>query len=147
MKVRILKLEEERDQIARIKNRSSGNILDVENSVKAIIDNVKNNGNRALIELTEKFDDVLLCEKKIIVKQNEIKQAYSKLSFSEILAIKNAAKNIKNYARFQKPKQWFKETSTGIKIGVIIKPIEKIGCYIPGGRYPLPSTVLIYLQK
>jgi len=143
MKVRILKLEEERDQIARIKNRSSGNILDVENSVKAIIDNVKNNGNRALIELTEKFDDVLLCEKKIIVKQNEIKQAYSKLSFSEILAIKNAAKNIKNYARFQKPKQWFKETSTGIKIGVIIKPIEKIGCYIPGGRYPLPSTVLM----
>ena len=49
MKVRILKLEEERDQIARIKNRSSGNILDVENSVKAIIDNVKNNGNRSLI--------------------------------------------------------------------------------------------------
>src|SRR4029077_13938440 len=51
--------------------------------------------------------------------------------------------NIKQYCRLQMPNEWMRTLQTGIRVGQLVRPLESVGCYIPGGRYPLPSTLLM----
>jgi len=60
-----------------------------------------------------------------------------------IEAFKQAKKNIERYCELQKPKEWFKEVEKGVTLGQLVRPLEKVGCYIPAGAYPLPSSVLM----
>lgn len=143
MNIRILNYNEDKIEINKIKQRSSVNLLEIEDLVKQVIKKVKDNGNQALIEYANKFDRVKLEEKDLIVSKKEIKEAYNKLSKKEITAIKTALSNIKKFAVLQKPKSFLKEVLPGVKEGILIKPIENVGCYIPGGNYPLPSTTLM----
>jgi len=114
-----------------------------EKTVRKIINKVKIDGDKALIELTEKFDKVRL--KEIIVSEKEIKDAYKQVSEKELNAIKFAKKNLEKSCKKQLPKEWTAETRKGVKIGWLIRPIEKVGVYVPGGKYPYPSSVLMNL--
>jgi histidinol dehydrogenase len=61
-------------------------------------------------------------------------------------AIKQAAGNIRRYAEWQAPQlfnEWRREIQPGVSVGQLVRPLESVGCYVPGGRYPLPSTVLM----
>ncbi len=122
-------------------NRAS-KVDQVNDTVKAIIDQVNNQGDKALIELAEKFDKVKL--KSIVVTRDEIEAAYDKVSQDVVDELENAAYNIERFHKMQKPAGlWLTEVEPGITLGVKTTPLERVGCYIPGGRASYPSTVLM----
>lgn len=109
--------------------------------VEPIIKDVKRNGDKALKKYAKKFDKINLS--KIEVSKNEIKAAYKKVDKKTITAIKQSKANIEKYAKLQLPKEWLKETSKGISAGQLVRALDSVGCYVPAGKYPLVSTVLM----
>ncbi|WP_299014591.1 histidinol dehydrogenase [uncultured Photobacterium sp.] len=109
--------------------------------VSAVIDNVRQQGDAALIELTEKFDKVR--PDSIKVSQNEIEAAAERLSDQMKLALQQAYNNIATFHRAQKQKPLRVETQPGVVCEQVTRPINSVGLYIPGGSAPLPSTVLM----
>ncbi|MFH1588551.1 MAG: histidinol dehydrogenase [Candidatus Diapherotrites archaeon] len=118
------------------------NALQIEETVKGIIEKVKKNKNKALIELTEKFDGVRLTKKELKVSEKEIENAVKEINSKQLNALKEAKKNIEKYAKKQKIKEFKEKKGKGF-LGQIVMPIEKLGIYVPGGKYPLISTVLM----
>ncbi|HJJ41905.1 MAG TPA: histidinol dehydrogenase, partial [Methanocorpusculum sp.] len=117
-------------------------LSDVKDSVEAIIDNVRQNGDKALFELTEKFDKQKLSSLKIT--RGQIDAAYDEVDDDLIQALIDAEARISEFHELQKPKSlWLEEISDGITLGVKTTPLERIGAYIPGGRAAYPSTVLM----
>lgn len=111
-------------------------------SVRQIIKDVKKNRDKAVRNYTAIFDKVKLDNFK--VNKKDIKEAYKKVDKRTIETIKKAAKNIKEFAKKQLENfKDFEYTKNGITVGQKIIPIEKIGVYVPGGRYPLFSTALM----
>lgn len=125
----------------RLIKRSQIDAENVMNTVSDIVFSVRENGDNSLKEYTEKFDKVKLSDLK--VSNEEIKNSYNSIDNKVVIALKKAAKNIEKFHRAQIPKEWFEEVDKGIKAGQIIRPIEKVGCYIPGGRAVYPSSVLM----
>ena len=122
-------------------NRAS-KVDQVNDTVKAIIEQVRKDGDKALIELAEKFDKVKL--KSVAVSRDEIEAAYEKVSQDVVDELENAAYNIERFHKMQKPAGlWLTEVEPGITLGVKTTPLERVGCYIPGGRASYPSTVLM----
>ena len=114
----------------------------IENKVKKIIKEVKEQGNTALLRFAEQYDNVLLKERDLIVSEKEIKEAYSFIGKKELKAFKKAKKKLELICKKQMPKEfWIKEK--GIKIGELVRAIEKIGVYVPSGKYPYPSSVFM----
>lgn len=119
-----------------------GSLSDVKDTVSAIIDNVKQNGDKALLELTEKFDRQKLSSLR--VSQEEIEAAYDECEPELIEALIESEAAISRFHELQKPKSlWLEEVEEGITLGVKTTPLERIGAYIPGGRASYPSTVLM----
>ena len=115
---------------------------EINKAVNKIIENVKNNGDAAIRYYTMKFDKINL--KSFLVTKWEIKQAYKQVDRETIKALKSAKKNIEFFAKRQmKQFRDFEIRKNGAALGQKIIPIEKIGAYIPGGNYPLPSTALM----
>ncbi|AUR52541.1 histidinol dehydrogenase [Aquella oligotrophica] len=107
--------------------------------VKEIIANVRQNGDKALLEYAAKFDGAKLdC---LLVSEDEYK-AIESLSNDEKQAILTAIDNIRHYHNISCPKS-FEFERNGAKLGKLYRPIEKVGLYIPGGTAPLVSTLLM----
>jgi histidinol dehydrogenase len=111
-------------------------------SVKEIIKAVKENGDGAIKEYTLKFDKLEI--NNFQLTREDIQDAYNKVDEETVEALKSAASNIRRFAENQmKDLKDFEVNNEGVILGQRIVPIEKIGCYVPGGRYPLPSTALM----
>lgn len=112
------------------------------NKIKKILKDIKTNGDNALIKYNTLFDNN--SSKKFELTKREIKEAYKKVDKETIKALKYAAKNIKFFAKAQMNQlnNFELETSFG-KIGQRVIPLQRVGCYVPGGNYPLPSTALM----
>ena len=122
-------------------NRES-KVGQVEGTVREIVENVRQNGDKALRELAKKFDHVDL--DSIAVTREEIEAAYEQVSPELVEELENAAYNIQRFHEMQKPAGlWLREVEPGITLGVKSTPLERVGCYIPGGRASYPSTVLM----
>ena len=123
------------------KNRES-KVDSVNDTVRDIIEMVRTKGDAALIELAEKFDRQKL--KSIEVTREEIEEAYEKVPPQLVEELENAAYNIERFHQMQKPAgMWLSEVEPGITLGVKTTPLERVGCYAPGGRAFYPSTVLM----
>lgn len=124
-----------------MEKRKSG-LQDVRPAVAGIVDEVRKNGDRALIAFTEKFDKVKL--ERVAVSREEIRAAYSKVDAKLIDLVKDAAANIRRFHELQKPNDlWLKEVEPGVTLGVKTTPLDRIGAYVPGGRASYPSTALM----
>ncbi len=122
-------------------NRES-KVGQVEDTVREIVENVRLNGDKALRELAKKFDHVDL--DSIAVTREEIEAAYDQVSPEVEEELENACYNIQRFHEMQKPAGlWLREVEPGITLGVKSTPLERVGCYIPGGRASYPSTVLM----
>ena len=122
-------------------NRES-KVGQVEDTVREIVENVRQNGDKALRELAKKFDHVDL--DSIAVSRDEIEAAYEKVSPELVEELENSAYNIQRFHEMQMPPGlWLREVEPGITLGVKSTPLERVGCYIPGGRASYPSTVLM----
>ncbi len=110
-------------------------------AVAEVIAKVRNEGDAALLELTEKFDRVK--PDSIRVSAKEIDSAVERLSEQMKGALNQAYANISKFHKAQKPQPIKVETQPGVMCEQVTRPVQKVGLYIPGGSAPLPSTVLM----
>lgn len=128
-------------EIDLLLNRSQLEFGEVNRSVEEIIENVRDNKDKALLEYTERFDGVKL--DNIQVTEEEIERAYNNCDKELIEALEEAAENIRDFHQKQLINSWIDNKKPGVMLGQIYNPIEKVGIYVPGGTAPLPSTVLM----
>ncbi|PAJ76346.1 histidinol dehydrogenase [Pseudoalteromonas sp. NBT06-2] len=114
---------------------------DIKSATQAILEQVKSDGDDALIKLAKKFDNV--SELDLLVTSNEINQAEFLLSTQLKTAIDSAYKNILAFHEIQQPKDIMLETVPGVLCELKYQAIESVGIYVPGGSAPLPSSVLM----
>ena len=119
--------------------------MDVEQTVKKIISDVKENGDKALLNYTKKFDGVLLTKSQLKVSKQEIKDSRAVLADEVLKAVKEAKRNIENFHKKQihGRKTWYRGSTKTVLLGERYTPIESVGVYIPGGTAPLISSVLM----
>jgi len=118
-------------------------ISDIENKVREIIFSVKKEGDRALLEFTEKYDGVKLNSSGILVSPEEWNIARQEVKEDLLEVIKEAIKKIKNYHLHQKENSWFITEERGIILGQVVNPIERVGLYVPGGTAAYPSSLIM----
>ena len=112
-------------------------------TVQDVIDNIRENGDEALLAYTEKFDGVKLTADQLRVTEKEIEDAIAGLDPELLTIMKRAASNIRRFHEEQKEHGFMMDCGKGAKIGVRVRPISIAGVYVPGGTAPLPSTVLM----
>jgi histidinol dehydrogenase len=130
---------------AELKKQVNRRILfsaDTEKTVARIIADVRKNGDRALRKKAEKFDG-LERRQALAVSQSEMRDALASVTPEFRRALESAAANIRKFAEWQKPQPFTREMQNGVTVGQVIRPLDSVGCYVPGGRYPLPSTLLM----
>jgi histidinol dehydrogenase len=115
----------------------------LEDNVKAIIKQVKENGDNALIELAEKFDKAKLTHKTLVVRSEETKEAYTKTSSDQISALRFMKERVSNFQKQLLTQPEVKTLDNGISVQTILRPIESVGCYVPGGQAAYPSTLVM----
>ena len=116
---------------------------EVENNVKAIINQVKENGDKALIELALKFDKAELTRETLKVRKEEIKEAYTKTSPEQVSALKFMKERVNAFQKQQLTQTEINTSSDGIWVQTVLRPIESVGCYVPGGQAAYPSTLVM----
>lgn len=108
-----------------------------------IIADVRKRGDAALFAYTKKFDAIHLRRSRVWISQNEIKGARKHVSPEFLQALQHAAANVRRVAEKQLPQPWLLQVETGVVVSQLVRPIDSIGCYIPGGRFALVSTLLM----
>lgn len=136
--IKIMKYGEVRSEEIFAREEMSFNVSDI---VSEIIENVKNNGDKALFEYCEKFDKAKL--NSLEVTENEIEEAFSLVEPRFIDILKKAAENIRKFHKSQVRNSFIINDNQGVVTGQKITPIEKVGLYVPGGTAAYPSTVLM----
>jgi len=110
--------------------------------VREVFDAVKATGDEAVRHYAQKFD--LSCPESFEVSEAQVKKAYSEVDADFLAAIKKAASNVEKFALLQlAASKDFETQNDGVTLGQKTIPLETVGCYVPGGRYPLPSTALM----
>src|SRR5882762_9788327 len=118
-----------------------GRLESVEPAVRGIVAAVRQEGDGGLRRLAEQWDG-LKKEEPLRVSEKELKAALKSSAADLVKAMREAAANIRRFAEWQMPKGWMRGQG-GVRAGQIIRPLQSVGCYVPGGRYPLPSTLLM----
>ncbi|WP_019640594.1 histidinol dehydrogenase [Paenibacillus fonticola] len=111
--------------------------------VKAIVSAVKNEGDAALLKYTEQLDGMKLKAGDLRVTEEELRAAYDRVEPSFVAAISAAAENIRAYHSRQKRNSWMDLQPDGSMLGQIIRPLKRVGVYVPGGKASYPSSVLM----
>jgi len=132
----------ETDRLLRqIENRSATATSRLEPAVKRIIASLRRDGDLALRRYAERLDG-LAPGTALRVERSEMAEAWEQTPAELHKAMQTAATNIRRFAQWQMPRAW-KRTSQGIELGQQCLPLESVACYVPGGRYPLPSTLFM----
>lgn len=134
-------LDYNKETVEELIKRSQADINSVLTTVSDILNDVRENKDNAVKAYTAKFDKAEPDDLK--VSEEEIKKAYDELDDELIKALKSASANIEKFHKAQIPEEWEMEVIPGITAGQIIRPINSVGCYIPGGRAVYPSTILM----
>lgn len=116
---------------------------EIEQRTRAILDGVRARGDDALLEYTERFDGPKLTADQLAVTQAEFMTASLKADDALRSAIAEAEKNISNFAKKSRRRNWQSTNSHGAKVGEKFDPFQRVGIYIPGGTAPLVSTALM----
>lgn len=125
-----------------LENRGATDLAEIEPAVRRIVKQVRREGDRALHRYATRWDG-LGKNDPVRVPEADLQQAWQKTPPELRNAITQAAGNIRRYCEWQKPEEWRRETQPGVCVGQLVRPLASVGCYVPGGRYPLPSTLLM----
>ena len=137
--MRILRGLAAEDAVARLVGRAH-TVSRQERKVRRIIAHVRREGDKALRNYARKWDE--LGTKPLRVTLAEMREASKSVSSELMSSIRLAANNIRRFAERQKPVEW-KRTTNGLTVGQLVRPLDSVGCYVPGGRHPLLSTLLM----
>lgn len=113
----------------------------VEEKVRKILQDVKHDGDDAIIRYTRKFDKVKLTARELRVSESEINGAYQNIDPNFVSTLKVAVENVSRFYKKQIKRSWKTISEDGVVLGEKIRPLESVGVYIPSGTVPLPSTV------
>ena len=143
--MRIVKLSQESRQnlLENLLKRSPGNYGGYQDTVQEIVDRVKTEGNKALFELTAKFDWDGISKENVKVTEEEVREAYDTIDPALTETIRKSLKNIRDYHEKQKQYSWFDTTPEGTMLGQKVTPLASAGVYVPGGKAVYPSSVLM----
>jgi histidinol dehydrogenase len=141
----MLRIIRSTDKVAlgRLDRARQASLAEAERVARRILDDVRREGDRALIRYTRRLDHLDLRKEGFTVSAEEVRHARREVAPGFVRALRVAAKNIRAVARRQLPREWQAANNTGVKVGQIIRPLERVACYVPAGRFPLPSTVLM----
>ena len=131
----------EASQAGRLLKRKAARFDEAEKVVRPILDAVRRRGDRAVLEYARRFDG--LDRSSVVVPQAELTASVKAVTPAFRRAVKDAARNIRAFAQLQLPVARSQQIAPGLRVGQIIRPIDVAACYIPAGRYPLPSTLLM----
>jgi histidinol dehydrogenase len=131
------------EELRSILERSAVDVSAVYEHVRRIVEDVKARGDESLLDASKEFKpDVSASD--LVVTSAEVKTAYHQVDAAVVDALKAAARNILRFHEAQLEKEkWVMEVAPGITAGRIRRPMERVGCYVPGGRAAYPSTVLM----
>ncbi len=135
--LRILPLDKAQSFITRKAVR----LAEAEQVVAPILEDVRKRGDEAVLEYARKFDS--LDDNGLTIPESDWHAAQSRVSGEFFRAMEVAAANIREYAALQMPRDQWHEFPDGRRLGSIVRPLDSMGAYIPAGRYPLPSTLLM----
>jgi histidinol dehydrogenase len=117
--------------------------LDAERIAARIVGDVRRRGDAALFGWSKKLDGTDLRRQGVWISRREMRAAAQSVSPEFLIAVKHAAQNVRRVAEQQLPRPWTIEVEPGVRVGQIVRPIQTIGCYIPGGRHALVSTLVM----
>ncbi len=132
------------DGVVRALERSPGSVdPDIHRRVAEIVAAVREKGDAALLELTERFDRVSLSAAELAVDAGEYRAAERQVGEATVRALRYAAERIERFHRECAPKSWSMIDANGSRLGQEVRPLERVAVYVPGGRAAYPSTVLM----
>lgn len=140
--MRVVEIRNAGALLQRLSTRDKSGALAVERKVRRIVSDVRAGGDRALKQYAHELDG-LRPGQPLSVTREEMNRAWSESAPAFRRALEKAAQNIRRFAEWQRPREWLRKIDRGVSVGQIVRPIESAGCYVPGGRYPLPSTLLM----
>ena len=124
-------------EVGRLLSRKAARFTEAEAVVRPILDAVRTRGDRALLEYARKFDAFEGRSVRVPLDEAEpLAPAFRR-------AVRTAAANIRDFAKRQMPREWTTQVQPGLKLGQVVRPLDTVAAYIPAGRYPLPSTLLM----
>jgi histidinol dehydrogenase len=130
-------------QFAAIRERGTGASARVDAQARRIVDAVRRRGDRALIELTARFDKVALRPQQLRVDAGELRAAEATVPVRAQQALRLAARRIAAFHRHQRSASWAYRDPTGLRLGQRVTPLDCVGLYVPGGHAAYPSSVLM----
>ena len=112
-------------------------------TVRKVVNDVRERGDSAVIEYTKEFDNISLTTEDFLVSDDEFIEAEKNVDTKVLESLKRAANNIKKFHQEQLPKSWITYREHGSILGQAIIPLERVGIYVPGGTAAYPSSVLM----
>ena len=143
MKIIDIKADQGKAYLELIKNREEAVHEEVNIIVRNILDDIKANGDKAVVKYTSKFDSDKVTVENMEVGRMEIEAAYENVDSGFLDALKEAAENIRTFHEKQKRNTWMMTKGQGIILGQSIRALENVGIYVPGGTAAYPSSVLM----
>lgn len=135
--------EEGNKIVEQILGRSQLEYGNVQETVNNIIAAVRKDKDKAVFEFTANFDKIELTKENIKVSDEEIEAAYKLVDKELIEVIRKSAQRIRDFHQKQKINSWLEPNENGEMLGQLIRPLEKVGVYVPGGKAAYPSSVLM----
>ena len=131
-----------KDILAALERRGGAALDTVMPAVKRIVTDVRSKGDRALLRYASQFDGLPGMDAFRVTKE-EMKEAWDSTNPTLRKALTTAASQIRKFATRQMPSSWTKPAGAGLTTGQLARPLGSVGCYVPSGRHPLPSTLLM----
>jgi histidinol dehydrogenase len=138
--MRILSGKSAAAYVREVEQRSS-RLEAIEPAVRRIVEDVRRRGDRVLLKYARRLDG-LAPKQGPRVRNAELRVAWKSAPAALRRALRVAEKNIRRFCEWQKPKEW-NRSSHGVALGQLVRPLDSCGCYVPGGRFPLLSTLLM----
>ncbi len=128
--------------LAVLESRGGSALDSVQPMVKRIVARVRRGGDPALLRYAAEFDG-LGDRARLRISPQEMAQAWEAIDPALREALRTAARQIREFAKRQLPRSWSRSSIAGLTVGQLVRPIGSVGCYVPSGRHPLPSTLLM----
>lgn len=135
-----------RDQraVQRVFARRAQRLEQAERDVQPVLDAVRRRGDAALVRYARRWDGFTgRTARELAVPPRAIARAAAAVSPQFRAAVREAAENIRAFCRLQMPREWTRTVRPGVRLGQLVRPLSSVGCYIPAGLHPLPSTLLM----
>lgn len=129
-------------EVTRLEKRRATIDPAAERVARRIVQDVRRRGDVALRTYAVRFDE-LGSRKSLRVSARELNNALRSVSGDFVRTLKTAAANIRRFCEWQMPAEFSRKMLPGLRVGQVVRPLDSVGCYVPGGRYPLPSSLLM----